>query len=59
MKTLLKALLSPTDAAAERAGNAAVAKANPATLSPTLWKLRAKVNELADPGARVEASEAK
>ena len=54
-KRLRKVLLSPAAAAAERAGNAASAKARPTTLSAVLWKSWAYETEVIEPGARTEA----
>ena len=54
-KTRLKARRSPRAAAADIAGNAAIANDAPIRLTGTLWKLRAKLTELTEPGARVEA----
>src|SRR5664280_633336 len=54
MKMRLNSRLSPAVAAAESAGNAAVAKATPMTVSAVLWNRSALVQEVAEPGARLD-----
>ncbi len=58
-KVRMKAGRSPATAAAERSGNAAIAKDAPNRLTGTLWKLWAKLIELTEPGSRLDASAVK
>ncbi len=50
---------SPDAAAVDMIGKAEIANAAPIRLTGTLWKLRAKLTELTEPGASVEASAVK
>ena len=54
-KTRVNARRSPSAAATDITGKAAMAKDAPMRLTGTLWKLRAKLTELTEPGSRLEA----
>ncbi len=57
--TRLNPRRSPDATAADMTGKAAIANEAPMRLTGTLWKFRAKLTELTEPGTSVEASAVK